>query len=165
MDQKLEERQQLEQKQRDEPRASNDNRERLPETQQKVATVAVEPGRVDRFREARPSKKVVFGLMVAAAALTMFVGFNWGGWVTDSGSQATANKGAQNAIVLRLAPICVAQFNQDPQKALRLDELKAITSSWDRPKYVAEHGWATMPGEQKADNGVADACAKLLIGS
>lgn len=164
MDDKVEERQKLEQKQRNEPRASNDNRARDP-APEKVATVAVEPGRVDRFREAHPSKKVVLGLMVVAAALTMFIGFNWGGWTTASAAQTTAAKGARDAIVLRLAPICVAQFNLDPQKASKLVEFKAITNSYDRPKYVKEQGWATMPGDTTPDNAVADACAKLLIAS
>ena len=76
-----------------------------------------------------------------------------------------ADTGAQDAVALRLVPICVAQFNSDPQQAPKLVELKAITSSWERPDYVKKQGWATMPGEKTPDNDVAAACTKLLTGS
>ena len=150
---------------RDDPRSSNDNRERTP-----VATVRkpIVPKKVsfsEKLREARPSKKIVAALMVATAVLTMIVGFNWGGWVTGGTSQQRVTTGAEDAVALRLVPICVAQFNADPQQASKLVELKAITSSWERPDYVKKQGWATMPGEKTPDNDVASACTKLLMGS
>lgn len=58
--------------------------------------------------------------------------------------------------------ICVAQFDQDPGKEQKLGELKA-KSSYQRDDYVKEQGWATLPGEEKPDSKVADACAKLLM--
>jgi hypothetical protein len=119
----------------------------------------------EKWREARLAKRFVFGLMVAAAVLTMIVGFKWGGWVTGGAAQQQVSAGAKNAVALRLVPICVAQFNLDSQSAPKLAELKAITSSRDRPEYVKQQGWATMPGETTPDNDVANACAKLLIGS
>jgi hypothetical protein len=154
-----------EQTTREDPRARNDNRERIPAAPVRVATVAKKVSFVERLREARPSKKTVFGLMVAAAALTMIVGFNWGGWITGGTGQERVATGAQDAVTLRLAPICVAQFDLDPQKAMKLGELKAITSSWERPDYVKKQGWATMPGEKTADSDVANECTKLLMGS
>ena len=69
---------------------------------------------------------------------------------------------AKDAVVQRLAPICVDQFNQDPDKALKLDELNGLTS-YQRAQYVQDQGWATIPGEEKPDRLVADACAKLLL--
>jgi hypothetical protein len=157
--------QKMEQEMREDPRAWNDSRERLPVAPARVATVAKAPGRREKVRETRPSKKIVFGLMVATAVLTMIVGFNWGGWVKGGTVLQRTATGAQAAVVLRLTPICVAQFNLDPQKGAKLDELKAITSSWDQPDYVMKQGWATMPGEKTPDSGVANACAKLLIAS
>jgi len=149
----------------EDPRSSNDNRERIP-----VATVRkpIVPKKVsfsEKLREARPSKKIVAALMVATAVLTMIVGFNWGGWVTGGTSQQRVTTGAEDAVALRLVPICVAQFALDPQQASKLAELKAITSSWERPDYVKKQGWATMPGEKTPDNNVASACTKLLMGS
>jgi hypothetical protein len=111
-----------------------------------------------RWGEARATKRVVFGFAVAAVVLTLIVGFNWGGWVTGGTAQAMAN----DAVVQRLAPICVAQFDQDPGNQQKLSELKA-KRSYQRDDYVIEQGWATLPGDQKPDSKVADACAKLLM--
>jgi hypothetical protein len=36
------------------------------------------------------------------------------------------------------------------------------TSVYKQDDFVKDQGWATMPGEEKPDNKVADACAKLL---
>jgi len=149
----------------EDPRSSNDNRERIPVATVRGPTVPKKVSFNEKLREARPSKKIVVGLMVATAALTMIVGFNWGGWVTGGTSQQRVTTGAEDAVALRLVPICVAQFNSDPQQAPKLVELKAITSSWERPDYVKKQGWATMPGEKTPDNDVAAACTKLLMGS
>ena len=62
----------------------------------------------------------------------------------------------------RLALICVVQFNQDSQKDQKLEELKKA-GSWERDRYVEKQGWATMLGEKKPDNEVADGCAKRLM--
>jgi hypothetical protein len=150
---------------REEPRAWNDNRERKPVAPAKAIIVTKAARFREKLREARPSKKIVFGLMVAAVALTLIVGFNWGGWLTGGAAQHRVDAGARDAVVLRLVPICVAQFNLDPQKAPKLAELKAIASSWSRPDYVKKQGWATMPGEKEPDSNVADACTKLLMGA
>jgi hypothetical protein len=69
---------------------------------------------------------------------------------------------AEDAVVQRLGPICVGQFNQDPEKAQKLEALKKM-SSYQRDDYVKEQGWATMPGEEQPNSKVADECAKLLI--
>jgi hypothetical protein len=150
---------------REEPRATNDNRANRPLKPAKasVATRAASFG--EKWREARPSKKVVAGLMVVAAILTMIIGFNWGGWVAGGTAQRRIDAGAQDAVALRLAPICVAQFNLDPEKTTKLAELKAISSTYGRSNYVKKQVWAIMPGEQTPDNGVADACARLLMDS
>ncbi len=111
-----------------------------------------------RWDEARATKKVVFGFAVAAVVLTLIVGFNWGGWVTGGTAQAMAN----DAVVQRLASICVAQFDQDPGNGQKLSELKE-KNSYQRDDYVKEQGWATLPGDEKPDGKVADACAKLLM--
>jgi hypothetical protein len=104
----------------------------------------------------------VFWLCLAAILLTMLVGFNWGGWVRGSTAQKMATVTARDAIVQRLATICVAQFNLDVGKDQKLQELKE-TSSYERAKYVTTQGWATMPGEEKPESRVADACAKQLM--
>ena len=111
-----------------------------------------------RWNQARPTKTVVVGSWVAAAVVTVIVGFTWGGWVTGG----TARSMVANAVVSRLAPICVVQFNADPGKVGRLKELTE-TSTWERGDYLKKHGWATMPGQTSPDTSVADECARLLV--
>jgi len=115
-----------------------------------------------RWDKARATKKVVFWSILGAIVLTMIVGFNWGGWVTGGTAQKMGKTMAQDAVVQRLAPICVVQFNQDLGKIQKLRELKGV-SAYQRDDYVKEQGWATMPGEEKPDSKVAEACAKLLL--
>jgi hypothetical protein len=114
-----------------------------------------------RWRAAQLTKTGVFWSLVAAIVLTMIIGFAWGGWVTGGAAEKIAEKMADEAVVLRLAPICVFQFSQDPEKDQKLKELKD-TGSWQRREYVQKQGWATMPGEEEPDSKVAEACAKLL---
>lgn len=115
-----------------------------------------------RWAKTRPTKTIVFWSLLAASILTMIVGFNWGGWVTGGTAQKMADLSAKNAVIQRLAPMCVDQFNQDPEKAQKLSELKEM-SVYKRGGYVEKQGWATMAGEAKADRQVAEACAKLLF--
>ncbi len=75
-----------------------------------------------------------------------------------------ADESAEVAVVDRLAPICVVQFNQDSQKNQKLKKLKKL-SSWLRGDHVKKQGWATMPGEKEADSKVAEKCADLLVES
>ena len=116
----------------------------------------------DRWREARPTKTLVFWTCVASAVLTMIIGFSWGGWVTGGTARTTAEITVLDAVVKRLAPICVVQSGSDPAKARKLIALKE-ESSWQRGEYVGKQGWATMPGELEPDGKVAEACAKLLV--
>ena len=106
-------------------------------------------------------KPFVWGLVVSAI-LTMIIGFAFGGWVTGGTAQEMAKEMADEAVIDRLAPICVTQFNQDPEKDKKLQELKEI-SSYQRGDYVEKQGWATMPGEKEPDSEVANECAKRLV--
>ena len=112
--------------------------------------------------EARPTKTVVFWSWVGSVVLTMIIGFAWGGWVTGGTAQSMAAKMAEDAVVKRLAPICVVQFKQAPGKDQKLKELEK-TDSWQRSEYVEKQGWATLPGEEKPDSKVASECARLLM--
>jgi hypothetical protein len=112
--------------------------------------------------KARPTKTVAFWSWMASIVLTMIIGFSWGGWVTGGTAEKMAEVMAKDAVVQRLVPICVAQFNQDLEKEQKFKELQEA-SSYQRDDYVKDQGWATMPGEEKPDSKVADECAKLLM--
>jgi len=115
-----------------------------------------------RWSDARPTKMGVFWCCVASVVLTMIIGFGWGGWVTGGTARQTAEAMARDAVVQRLAPICVVQSGRDPAKAPKLVALKDETA-WQRGEFVGKQGWATMPGEQEPDRKVAEACALLLM--
>ena len=114
------------------------------------------------WSEARPTKTAVFWSWVGSVVLTMIIGFAWGGWVTGGTARSLAEKMAEDAVVKRLAPICVVQFKQAPGKDQKLKELEK-TDSWQRSEYVEKQGWATMPGEEKPDSKVASECTRLLM--
>ncbi len=105
--------------------------------------------------------KLGFWSAIGGGIILAFIGFNWGGWVTGGTARAMAEEMAANAVTDRLALICVAQFNQDPEKDQKLNELKK-KDSWDQRQYVEQQGWATMLGEKKPDSTVAQACAEQL---
>ena len=78
-------------------------------------------------------------------------------------AETMADRAAEDAVVERLTPICVAQFNQDPLSAEKLTELQLLTSATQRSIYVKDQGWATMPDEETPDNRVATECAQQLM--
>jgi hypothetical protein len=106
-------------------------------------------------------KNSVWGAIIGAI-IVMIIGFAWGGWVLGSTSEKNGDTMVADALVARLAPMCVAQFNADAEKETRLKELKA-KNRWEREKYVEEQGWATMPFEKKPDSRVAEVCVEQIL--
>jgi hypothetical protein len=108
-------------------------------------------------------EKIKLGLWsaVGGAIALALIGFNWGGWVTGGAAEAMAKEIAANAVAERLGSICVAQFNQDSEKGRKLKEMKD-KDVWDKGRYIEKQSWAIMPGDEKPESGVADACAKQL---
>lgn len=93
-------------------------------------------------------------------AITLIVGFGWGGWQLASKAQKTAEESATNAVVAALAPICVDRFQHAADAKTSLVALKA-TDSWKQDTYVEKGGWATISGSEP-NASVAQACATLL---
>ena len=108
-------------------------------------------------------EKIKAGLWGAAGgAIAMaYVGFNWGGWVTGGAAQVMAKESAAIAVVERLGAICVAQFDRDAAKNRKLKEIQD-KDTWDKGKFIETQSWAIMPGADKPESGVAEACAKQL---
>ncbi len=115
-----------------------------------------------RWDKAKLKKSVVFWIVIGAIVITLLLGFTQGGWTTKSNATHMATTSAQSAVVARLVPICVAQFNADAQRTVNLEELKAASSS-RRSKIVRDQGWATMPGETDPDTKVANECTKQIM--
>jgi hypothetical protein len=109
------------------------------------------------------SEKIKLGLWsgVGGALVTMYVGFNFGGWMTNGSAEAMAKETAATAVAERLGRICVAQFNRDTAKSEKVIEMKG-KDAWENGRYIDKQNWSIMPGDEKPDSGVADACAKQL---
>jgi hypothetical protein len=56
----------------------------------------------------------------------------------------------------------LAQLNRDAAKNQKLAEMKNNKDTWEMGRFIEKQDWAVMPGDEKPDNGVADACAKQL---
>ncbi len=97
----------------------------------------------------------------AGAVATIFLGFNWGGWVTGGTAKEMVQKSTSRAVVSALAPICVDKFNRQTNAAASLVELKKV-SSWQQGSFIEKGGWATMPGTTAPDSDVARLCAETL---
>ena len=96
---------------------------------------------------------------VGGALVTMYVGFNGVGWMTNGSAEVMAKETAATAVAERLGTICLAQFNKDPQRTQKLKEMKG-QDTWEIGRYIDKQSWAIMPGDDKPDSRVADACAK-----
>lgn len=116
-----------------------------------------------RWHAATLTKRQTFWVAVGVVILTIYFGFAFGGWVTDGTAARQVRLGSEAAVIERLAPICVTQFNQDSQHEQKLANIKALSSSVQRANYVKGEGWATMPGEEAPDDKVASACADQLM--
>ena len=97
----------------------------------------------------------------AGAVVTLIVGFNWGGWVTGGTAKEMVQRSTTSAVVSALSPICVDKFQHSADAVANMTELKKV-SSYQQGTFIEKGGWATLPGSDKADTAVADACARML---
>jgi hypothetical protein len=86
------------------------------------------------------------------------------GWMTPGHAAKQAGEQAEVAVLEALAPICVAQFQKDGDRAHKLETLQQA-QAWMRGSFVTEQGWATMPGAAKPGAGVAVECAIRILAS
>jgi predicted RNA polymerase sigma factor len=115
-----------------------------------------------KWNKAKPTKATTFWIVLGAIVLVLYLGFSRGGWVTDSTSQTRADTSVEAAVIARLVPICLAQFNQDPEKDQKLVAFQELTNGSRRSTFVKDQGWATMPGEAEADSKVALECGNQI---
>lgn len=104
--------------------------------------------------------RLLQGAAVGAVA-AMVVGFGWGGWMLETTATERAEEGASRAVVAALAPFCVDNFRNAADALGKQEELRQQPSYRQRT-FVEEGGWATFPGNNKANRDVATACATLL---
>ncbi|MEQ9639039.1 MAG: hypothetical protein RIM84_03370 [Alphaproteobacteria bacterium] len=107
------------------------------------------------------TKPALWGAAVGGAALAI-VAFSAGWVVTSSTAAQMAASQSSKAVIASLTPICVAKYQMESEKPALLATLQG-RSNWTRGDWIEEKGWATMPGSEKPDSQVADACATELM--
>jgi dienelactone hydrolase len=109
------------------------------------------------------AEKIKLGLWsgLGGAIVAMYVGFNFGGWMTNGTAEAMAKETAATAVADRLGTICLAQLNRDATRNQKLLEVQG-KDTWETGRFIEKQSWAVMPGDEKVESGVAESCAKQL---
>ncbi|MCR9213575.1 MAG: hypothetical protein NXI13_07640 [Proteobacteria bacterium] len=106
------------------------------------------------------TKPALMGAGAGAIALAI-VGFNWGGWVTESSAKQMSNENSAEAVATALMPYCLQNSKSDPNS---MEVLAKFTkaNSYQRRGIVEEAGWATPLGAERPDRALAEACQNAL---
>lgn len=94
----------------------------------------------------------------------MFVwgGFDILGWKTGGTAETLAKRQSDSAVISAYARVCSAQFNGAKDLPVRIAALQK-SERWSRGDVITKSGYATMFGEKEPTQGVAQACADMLI--
>jgi hypothetical protein len=124
---------------------------------------ALEENPMARFNwsEYQPTKTVWFWSIAGCVIATLILGFTWGGWVTGGTAEEMAASAREEGRAQLAANICVDQFLDGPDVAVKLAELKE-ESEWSRDDYIEEGGWATFAKMEEPVDGAAQLCATEL---
>jgi hypothetical protein len=124
--------------------------------------MAIERTLSQRWQEYRPTKAVVFWVGAGCAALTMIIGFGWGGWVTGRTATSLSYNAAATARSELAAAVCVNRFMGATDAGVQLAALKEA-GIWQRNDFVEKGGWVTLPGTEGPVSGAAEVCARQLV--
>ena len=89
------------------------------------------------------------------------VGFNWFGHGFDWSTPGGVKQMTAKAVMENLATICVAQAHGAPDAEVALKQFAEL-STYKQREFIQKSGWATMPGSDSAQSGVAQLCATKL---
>ena len=124
--------------------------------------MAEKPSISTRWNNIEPSKTSVFWACAACIALTIFVGFKWGGWVTGGSARAMAETAAADARAELVAASCVVRFAKGTDAAAQVAKLRA-TDTWMRGTYLEKAGWVTFPGTKEPVEAAGELCAERIL--
>jgi len=124
--------------------------------------MADKPSFVRRWTNYRVAKAAFFWACAGWVALTLVVGFSWGGWVTGDAAAKMVNTAVADARMELAATICVARFMNDPDATAQFASLKTVGSHL-RGKFIEEGGWSRFPGFERPVDGAAELCAQRLM--
>ena len=105
-------------------------------------------------------KPGAYGVAIGAVA-TVIGGFSWGGWQSAGGARDMATTMAEESVVAALVPVCLERSQNDIERAAKMSKIREA-AAYRRRDAVMATGWATMPGADGPDRGLASACAAAL---
>ncbi|WP_319566945.1 hypothetical protein [Cohaesibacter marisflavi] len=105
-------------------------------------------------------KPGLYGAVIGAVCVSV-VGFSWGGWMTASASNKMAMSMAHDDVIAALVPVCLDQSEKDLNRQATLTKVNSA-SSYNRRDVVMDSGWATVPGAEKPNRDLAQACLIAL---
>jgi len=107
--------------------------------------------------EALDKLQNVFIALFIGLTIPPAIGFGFDFWVT----KASAERKSNEAVLTVQTAICVAQFTNAPNNQQLLKEYKTVNYA-ARSAFFEKGGWSKMPGEEKAQDAVTQACASKL---
>ena len=83
------------------------------------------------------------------------------GWMSPGSAQKQANDAALAALVEKLTPICVANYNADTERDAKW---KVVNDAayYSRDDVFAEQGWVTFQGSDEPDKRIAQPCRTAI---
>ncbi len=99
---------------------------------------------------------------LAGAILAPWIGFDALGWKTSATTESLLKRQSETAVVSAYAHICAARFAAEKDTVAQLAALQKV-EHYSRGDSLAKTGLATMRGEKEPTQGVAQACADLLV--
>ena len=105
--------------------------------------------------------QIIFTALITTVVWSA-VGFSWFGFGFNWQTQTSATRMSNVNLVENLAMICEDQARKSVGAEASIKELAAL-ATWKRHTFVDEAGWATMPGADSAQSGVAELCGTNLI--
>lgn len=106
------------------------------------------------------TKPALLGAGTGAVALAI-VGFNWGGWMTETSANQMSRDTSTAAVTKALMPYCLRSSKRDPNSDDVMVKFNKA-SSYQRRGIIEEAGWATPLGAENPDRALAEACKAAL---
>ncbi len=104
--------------------------------------------------------QIIWSALIATVVWSA-IGFSWFGHGFNWTTQGSAEKMKANAVTENMATICVAQAHSAPDSKAALEQFAEL-SSWKQREFIETARWATMPGSESPQSGVAEECATKL---
>ena len=88
----------------------------------------------------------------------------WLGWMSPGSAQKQTDEAVFAALVEKLTPICVGNFNADADQESKWERVKNA-AYYNRDAVFAEQGWATFMGSDEPVERIVESCRNAIEAS